>query len=94
MISNFTFSQIVLTALTEREIEILHLYAVGYSKKEIAKILTLSIKTIDRHLDNIGEKINTKWTPATSPRAVRLSIVWHEHKDNIINFSKEKGLIK
>ena len=43
--------------LTEREIEVLGLLSAGQSNKEIASNLSLSAKTISRHLTNIFNKI-------------------------------------
>ncbi len=46
--------------LTLREIEILHYLARGYSSKQIASQLELSIKTIDNHRQNMLHKTFTK----------------------------------
>lgn len=43
--------------LTEREREILQLVAEGQSNREIADLLTLSIKTVQAHRANIMEKV-------------------------------------
>lgn len=43
--------------LTEREIEVLRLIAMGKSNQEIAGELVLSIRTVERHISNIYEKI-------------------------------------
>lgn len=43
--------------LTERETEVLRLVAAGWSNKDIAAELALSVKTISRHLSNIFVKI-------------------------------------
>ncbi len=45
------------SGLTEREVEVLSLVAVGLSNKEIALDLHLSPKTVSRHLSNIFAKI-------------------------------------
>ncbi|RAV05175.1 response regulator transcription factor [Paenibacillus sp. YN15] len=43
--------------LTEREKEILTLVAKGYTNKEAAELLTISVKTIENHKANIMEKL-------------------------------------
>jgi DNA-binding NarL/FixJ family response regulator len=45
-------------SLTERESEVLRLIALGYSNKEIAASLSLSVKTIEVHKANAMRKLN------------------------------------
>jgi DNA-binding NarL/FixJ family response regulator len=45
------------TDLTPREIEVLRLIATGKSNQEIAAILVLSVRTVERHISNIYGKI-------------------------------------
>ncbi len=45
-------------ALTPREIEVLKLLAEGFSNKEIAKQLFISVKTVETHRHNIMEKLD------------------------------------
>lgn len=45
-------------SLTEREREILRLVAEGYTCREIAKPLFISVKTVETHKANIMEKLN------------------------------------
>jgi DNA-binding NarL/FixJ family response regulator len=56
--------------LTQREIEVLRLIAVGKSNQKIAEELILSIRTVERHVSNIYEKIgvhgNTARAAATA----------------------------
>ena len=47
-----------LGGLTAREREVLVLIADGFSNKEIAERLVLSVKTVDRHRENIMRKLN------------------------------------
>jgi DNA-binding NarL/FixJ family response regulator len=44
-------------ALTQREKSVLSLYAQGYSMKEIANCLNVSVKTAETHRNNLGRKL-------------------------------------
>lgn len=44
--------------LTDREVEVLRYVSRGLSKKEIATILNLSVRTIDTHVRNVMEKLS------------------------------------
>jgi DNA-binding NarL/FixJ family response regulator len=46
--------------LTDREEEVLRLIAVGYSNKEIASQLRISVKTVESHKTNIMEKLELR----------------------------------
>jgi DNA-binding NarL/FixJ family response regulator len=46
------------TAITERESEVLRLIASGYSNKEIAQRLDLSVKTVEAHKANAMRKLD------------------------------------
>jgi two-component system response regulator NreC len=56
--------------LTEREKEVLILIAKGFSNKEIAEKLTVSVKTVESHKAHIMEKLHLK----TRPDLVRYAI--------------------
>jgi two-component system response regulator NreC len=56
--------------LTDREQEILTLIAKGYSNKEIAERLVLSVKTVETHKAKIMEKLQLK----TRPELVRYAL--------------------
>lgn len=47
-------------ALSEREKEVLRLVALGYTNKEIAADLEISVKTVETHKTHIMEKLNLK----------------------------------
>lgn len=47
-----------MTKLTKREIEIGELVIQGYSSKQIAQLLCVSVYTINKHMKNIYEKMN------------------------------------
>jgi ATP/maltotriose-dependent transcriptional regulator MalT len=55
--------------LTEREAEVLGLVAKGWSNKEIAAELSLSAKTVSRHLSNIFTKIDVSTRSAATAYA-------------------------
>jgi DNA-binding CsgD family transcriptional regulator len=58
--------------LTEREVEVLRLVAAGRSNHEIARVLVLSQKTVERHLSNIFSKLDVSSRTAAAAYA-------HEH---------------
>ncbi|HEY5117128.1 MAG TPA: alpha/beta fold hydrolase [Nakamurella sp.] len=49
---------VALEALTPREREVLHLVAAGQDNREIASTLTLSVRTVERHLQTIYRKLD------------------------------------
>lgn len=49
-----------LNALSQREIEIIHFIKKGFSSKEIAENLDISVKTVEVHRYNILKKLNLK----------------------------------
>jgi DNA-binding NarL/FixJ family response regulator len=61
--------------LTSREREILKLYVEGYSNKEIAEKLNLSIFTVKTHKNNIMQKYNFKSNVEMIKFALRNNIV-------------------
>jgi two-component system, NarL family, response regulator NreC len=46
--------------LTNREREVLHYIGMGYTNREIADILIVSVKTVEKHKAHIMEKLNLK----------------------------------
>ncbi len=56
-------------ALTARQAEILRHVAAGRTNKEIAAELALSVKTVDRHLDNIFDRLGVSSRAAAVARA-------------------------
>jgi DNA-binding CsgD family transcriptional regulator/Flp pilus assembly protein TadD len=58
--------------LTEREVEVLRLVAEGKSNPEIARVLVLSPKTVERHVSNIFTKLDVSSRTAAAAYA-------HEH---------------
>ena len=79
LIDNYLGKNEVLSAkapeLTDREFEILKLYAEGKSAKEIAKQLFVSTKTVGTHKQNIMEKLHLKSTVEMAKYAIKNGIV-------------------
>jgi ATP/maltotriose-dependent transcriptional regulator MalT len=59
--------------LTSRELQVLHLVAAGSTNKSIARALSLSERTVDRHISNILTKLNVSSRTAATTYA-------YEHK--------------
>lgn len=64
-------------SLSDREREILTKVAQGYSNKEIAEQLVISVKTVETHKSNLMEKLNLK----TRPDLVKFAM-----KKGLLNF--------
>ena len=58
------------SALTTREREILKLVAEGHRTREIAKFLSLSPKTVEKHRSNLMRKLNLKSAAAVTTYAI------------------------
>ena len=61
--------------LTPREEEVLKLVAEGYSTREIAKTLDISVKTVDRHRTNILQKLGMRDRLALTRYAIRAGLI-------------------
>ena len=61
--------------LSERELEILRLVALGLSDREIAEQLTLSPHTVHRHVANIRTKLRLPSRAAAAAHATRLGLL-------------------
>jgi DNA-binding NarL/FixJ family response regulator len=61
--------------LTPREDEVLKLIAEGYSSKEIAAALVISVKTVERHRANILQKLQVRDRTALTRYAIRVGLV-------------------
>lgn len=61
--------------LSKREIEILKLLADGYSGKEIAGMLYVTLKTVEKHKENMLEKTHAKNTPHMIAIAFRAGMI-------------------
>lgn len=63
------------TDLSEREIEVLYQICKGFSNNEIADILNISKRTVDKHRENLLSKTNTKNTAGLVMYAIKNEIV-------------------
>lgn len=61
--------------LTPREREVLQLVAEGKSNKEVARLLNLSVYTVETHRSNIMEKLNLHGVPELILYTVRKGII-------------------
>jgi DNA-binding NarL/FixJ family response regulator len=61
--------------LTEREREVLKLIAEGYSGQQIASMLCISEKTVDRHRSNVLEKLDLRDRVDLTRYAIRVGLV-------------------
>jgi DNA-binding NarL/FixJ family response regulator len=61
--------------LTPRELEVVKLIAEAYSSKEIARELTISVKTVERHRENILEKLGMRDRVELTRYAIRRGLI-------------------
>ncbi|WP_340377633.1 response regulator transcription factor [Streptomyces sp. SS7] len=61
--------------ITEREEEILKLVAEGRSSKEIAELLVISVKTVDRHRANLLQKLGMRDRVELTRYAIRTGLM-------------------
>jgi DNA-binding NarL/FixJ family response regulator len=61
--------------LTPRELEVLKLIAEGQTSKEIAAMLVISIKTVDRHRTNMLEKLGMRDRVELTRYAIRRGLI-------------------
>ncbi|OQX83881.1 MAG: hypothetical protein B6D63_05485 [Candidatus Latescibacteria bacterium 4484_7] len=61
--------------LTNREREILKLISEGYTSKQIAEMLFISVKTVDNHRANIMNKLGIHDTASLVRYAIRIGLI-------------------
>jgi len=61
--------------ITEREEEILTLVAEGHSSQQIAEMLVISVKTVDRHRANLLRKLGLKDRLELTRYAIRAGLI-------------------
>jgi DNA-binding NarL/FixJ family response regulator len=64
-----------LAQLTRRESEILALVAEGHTTREIAEMLVISPRTVDRHRDNLLDKLNLRNRIELTRYAIRAGLI-------------------
>ncbi len=64
--------------LSEREKEVLEWIAKGYSNKEIAERLVISVKTVESHKSNLMEKLGLKSRPELVKYAMKKGLLHFE----------------
>jgi DNA-binding NarL/FixJ family response regulator len=62
-------------SITEREEEVLKLVAEGNSTKEIAEMLFISVKTVERHRSNILQKLGLRDRLELTRYAIRAGLI-------------------
>jgi DNA-binding NarL/FixJ family response regulator len=61
--------------LTPREDEVVKLVAEGHSSREIASMLTISVKTVDRHRENVLQKLGMRDRTELTRYAIRVGLI-------------------
>ena len=64
-----------LTALTAREQQVLRLIAEGMSNKEVAKALSISVRTVEHHRLNIMRKLDVSNVAGLIKYAVKAKLI-------------------
>ncbi|HTY23644.1 MAG TPA: response regulator transcription factor [Desulfomonilaceae bacterium] len=62
--------------LTAREREVLKLIAEGYKNKQIADLLCVSAKTVEKHRANLMKKLDLHSVPALTTLAIEKGLIW------------------
>lgn len=63
------------TALTQRQLKVLELIAEGYGSKRIAKTLSISVKTVEKHRQDIMNRLNLRCVATLTRYAVSIGII-------------------
>jgi DNA-binding NarL/FixJ family response regulator len=66
--------------LTARETDVLKLIAEGYKNKQIADLLGISVKTVERHRANLMKKLDLHSGPALTAFAVERGLISTEER--------------
>ena len=61
--------------LTQRERQVLGLLVVGHTDRKIAESLTISPRTVNRHMSNIFIKLDVPSRAAAAAHAVRRGLI-------------------
>jgi DNA-binding NarL/FixJ family response regulator len=68
-------SQSAWDTVTQREKEVLKLIAEGYLNKEIADLLNISVKTVEKHRANLMSKLDLHNAPALTAFAIEKGLI-------------------
>src|SRR5204863_3893549 len=61
--------------LTTREAEVLQLVAEGYANKQIADVLSISIKTVEKHRQQLMDKLNIHEIAGLTRYAISIGMI-------------------
>ena len=61
--------------LSPRELEVVKLIAEGHSSREIARELTISVRTVERHRENVLQKLGMRDRTELTRYAVRVGLI-------------------
>jgi len=61
--------------LTDREVEVVKLVAEGHPSREIARLLTISVRTVERHRENILGKLGMRDRTELTRYAIRVGLI-------------------
>jgi DNA-binding NarL/FixJ family response regulator len=61
--------------LTPREEEVVKLIAEAHSSREIARALTISVRTVERHRENVLRKLGMRDRTELTRYAVRVGLI-------------------
>lgn len=86
---NNKFEDILTEELTSREVQVLSLYAVGDTTKEISEILFISKTTVETHIANITRKLNLD---STANRKIALCLFWHIYQHELTKIGGYKNV--
>jgi DNA-binding NarL/FixJ family response regulator len=76
--ANSTPSSILWKRLTDREIQILKLMAIGYSNQQIAESLFISVSTVKNHSARLFAKLGTKNRTGAVLKAIEMGVISHD----------------
>ncbi len=75
IVKNFKLATNKSGDLTERELQVLYYICKGFSNAEIAEVLTINKRTVDKHRENLLSKTQSKNTASLIMYAIRNKLV-------------------
>ena len=81
------FNELLTKKLTRREVEILSLYASGFTIKEISDVLFISENTVKTHVNNVFLKIVI---PDSANPKITLCLFYHLYRTEIMKMGGYK----